>query len=296
VGIYPAVLASPVESSSKTIARILCLFITSNLGHRCPESYTTVWAQLKASLSNYTQARRWVDMTNFADYMVLSFYGGNEHDWLPDRNWAAAGPRHPDLGGWKFFVQDQDISLQDVNANCTLGWRVPEIAPDGVFTALMAHTEFKVLFRDRVYRHLFNDGALSPAKAGASYQLRANEISDAVVAEIARWQPGSSQGPLPWDRDGEWTAEKNYLLNTCFPQRPAKLITQFRARGWYPVVTMKTRALSGSEWSGISEASFHLPGTQPGSTSNITRVPVLTIASSSSRHPWHSRRTPTAMA
>ena len=194
------------------------------------ESWSSVWAKLKASLGNFTQAQRWVDMDSLVDYMVLSFYAGNDWDWSTQHNWGAAGPRLPDQGGWKFFPQDVDLSLQDVNADCT-----DQTVPDGVFQALMAHPDFKVLWRDRVYRHLFNDGLLTPAKASESYRYRLNEIATAVVAETARWQPSSSVGALPWDRDGEWTVEKNYLLNTFFPQRTAKVLSQFKAKGWYPL-------------------------------------------------------------
>ncbi len=115
-----------------------------------------------------------MDTSNLADYMVLSFYLGNDWDWWTQRNWSAAGPRLPDQGGWQNGKQD---------------------APDGVFSALMEHADFKVLFRD---------GVLTPAKAAASYDLRANSIATAIVAETARWQPSSSVGPLPWDRDGTW--------------------------------------------------------------------------------------------
>lgn len=193
------------------------------------ESWSTVWGQMKASLSNYTQAKRWVDVTNLADYMILSYYAGNDWDWSAQHNWSAAGPRLPDWGGWKFFQQDQDISLSFVTADCT-----DQGVPDGIFGTLMAHADFKVLFRDRIYKHLFHDGVLTPAKAGGYYQLRANEIFTAIVAETARWQPSGIVAP-PWDRDGEWTAERNYLVNTYFPQRTAIQMNQFRARGWYPV-------------------------------------------------------------
>ncbi len=194
------------------------------------ESWSTVWAQLKASLASYSAAKRWVDVTNLADYMVLSFYAGNDWDWSTQHNWGAAGPRLPDQGGWKFFEQDQDICLQDVNADNT-----DQSAPDNVFGALMAYPDFQVLFRDRIYKHLFHNGVLTPAKVASFYQVRTNEIQTAIVAETARWQPTSSVGPLPWDRNGEWTVEKNYLLNTYFPQRTAIQLNQFRARGWYPV-------------------------------------------------------------
>jgi len=194
------------------------------------ETWRFAWDQLKASLGNYAQAKRWVDVTNLADYMVLAFWTGNDWDWTTTHNWGAAGPRLPDWGGWKFFCQDNDISLQDVNIDCT-----DQGVPDNVFSSLMTHADFRVLFRDRIYKHMFHDGVLTPAKAAGYYNLRANEISTAIVAETARWQPAATAGPAPWDRDGEWTAEKNYLLNTYFPNRGAIQMNQFRTRGWYPV-------------------------------------------------------------
>ena len=212
------------------------------------ESWSTVWAQMKASLTNYTEAKRWVDVTSLADYMILSFYAGNDWDWTSLHNWAAAGPRLPDAGGWKFFSQDQDLCLQDLNANCT-----DQDVPDGVFTALMAFPDFKVLFRDRVYKHFFHDGVLTPAKVSGYYSLRTTEINTAIVAETARWQPGSSVGTLPWDRDGEWTVERNYMLNTYFPGRTTAQLNQFKAKsGWYPL-----DAPEMSQWGGAIA-----PGTQ----------------------------------
>ena len=194
------------------------------------ESWSQVWAQLKSSLGNYAEAQRWVDVTNLADYMILSFYAGNDWDWTTQHNWGAAGPRLPDRGGWKFFQQDQDISLQAINADST-----DQGVPDNIFPELMRHADFRVLFRDRIYKHLFHDGVLTPGPAAAGYELRAQEINSAMVAETVRWQPGSSVGPLPWDRDGEWTVERNYLMNTYFPRRATVQVGQFRSRGWYPV-------------------------------------------------------------
>ncbi len=217
------------------------------------ESWATIWAQMKASLGNYTEAKRWVDVTNLADYMVLSFYIGNDWDWTTQHNWSAAGPRLPDRGGWKFFSQDQDVSLQEVNADST-----DQNVPDGVFTTLMTQADFKILFRDRLYKHLFHDGLLTPAKALATYQYRANEIFTAIVAETARWQPTSSQGPLPWDRDGEWTVERNYLTGTFFPGRTAALMSQVRARGWYPL-----DAPEMSQWGGAVPSGTQISLTGP---------------------------------
>src|SRR5262249_442767 len=143
-----------------------------------------------------------------------SFYAGNDWDWSAQHNWGAAGPNLPDRGGWKFFEQDSDICLQDVAADCT-----DQDVPDGVFTALMRFPDFRLLFRDRVCRHCFGNGILTPARAGAIYDIRMNEIGTAIIAESARWQPSSSIATLPWDRDQEWMNEWRYLKNTFFPQR-----------------------------------------------------------------------------
>ncbi|MGI8603989.1 MAG: lamin tail domain-containing protein [Verrucomicrobiales bacterium] len=220
---------------------------TTGSNHGGGDSWSTVWGQLKASLSNYTEAKRWIDVTNLADYMVLSFYAGNDWDWWPQRNWSAAGPKLRDRGGWKFFEQDSDICLQDVNANCT-----DQGVPDGIFGSLRAqHADFRVLFRDRIYKHCFHGGVLTPAKAASCYNARAEEIFVALVAETARWQPGSSVGPLPWDRDGEWTVEWNYFKNTFFPQRTNVLLNQIRANGWYPIEAPEYNQRGGAVPSGF---------------------------------------------
>ncbi|MCC7375783.1 MAG: lamin tail domain-containing protein [Verrucomicrobiales bacterium] len=196
------------------------------------ETWSTTWSKVKASLSTYNEARRWIDVTNLCDYMLLAFYAGNDWDWSSDHNWSAAGPRLPDRGGWKFFHQDSDIILQDVTADCT-----DQNVPDGIFQSLMRFADFRVLLRDRVYRHCFGNGILTPARAAAVYDARMNEIREAIVAETARWQPSSTVGTLPWDRDQEWTNEWRYLKETFFPQRTDRLLQQLRAHsGWWTVL------------------------------------------------------------
>jgi hypothetical protein len=198
------------------------------------------WNALKTSLETYPQAQRWIDVTNLCDYMVLSFYAGNDWDWSAQHNWSAAGPRLVDHGGWKFFQQDSDICLQDVAADCT-----DQAVPDGVFSALMRYGDFRVLFRDRVYKHCFNGGALT--RAGTFYDARMNELATAIIAETARWQPSSSIAALPWDRDQEWTNEWKYLRTVFFPQRTARLIQQLRLHaGWWPVDPPELNRTGGS--------------------------------------------------
>ena len=214
---------------------------TTGSDHGDQGTWRDAWTPLKASLNNYTNAQRWIDVTNLCDYMILSFYAGNDWDWSGQHNWSAAGPRFADRGGWKFFEQDSDITLQDIVADCT-----DQDVPDGVFSSLISQADFKSLFRDRVYKHCYNDGMLTPARAGGLYEARMNELTNAIIAETARWQPSSSIAVLPWDRDQEWATEWKYIREIYFPQRTTALIGQFRKRaGWWPAEPPVLSRLNG---------------------------------------------------
>ncbi|MEZ5304567.1 MAG: lamin tail domain-containing protein [Verrucomicrobiales bacterium] len=194
------------------------------------DHWQPTWAALKdAAATNYALAQRWIDLENLADYMLLNFYAGNTWDWNPNQNWMASGPNQPDRGGWKFFCWDADIILQDVANDATV-----KNVPDGLFSILMQnHEAFRVLFRDRIFRHCSEGGALTADRASAIYDTGRAQIFDSVVAETARWQPAGAAS-APWDRDGEWEAEYQHYQTVWFPQRTAILLSQLRARGWYP--------------------------------------------------------------
>jgi hypothetical protein len=193
------------------------------------EQWQPAWNAMKAAATtSATEAARWLDFENLADYMLLSFYAGNPWDWNPNQNWMAGGPNKPDFNGWKFFHWDADICLQDVGANA-----LNKDVPDNVFTRIMTQPDFQVLFSDRIFKHCFHEGVLTSNRVSDIFQHRVNEISTSIVAETARWQ--SAAANPPWDRDDEWQNEVDRMLNSYFPQRTGILLDQFRARGWYPV-------------------------------------------------------------
>lgn len=189
------------------------------------------WQALNSAASaSFAAASRWIDLENLIDYQLLNYYAGNPWDWNPNQNWMAGGPNRPDSpsGGWKFFGWDSDICLQDPNA-----WVFNKDVPDGLFTTLMRHEEFRMLFRDRVFKHCFHDGALTPHRVQQIHSYRANEIRLSIIAETARWQ-GSAERP-PWDRDDEWQAELN-RMRSFFQVRTGILLNQLRRHSnWYPV-------------------------------------------------------------
>ncbi|MCB1094179.1 MAG: lamin tail domain-containing protein [Verrucomicrobiae bacterium] len=194
--------------------------------HGNGDTWWANWAELKSRArgDDYAAAEDVIDMENLVDYMLLSYYAGNTWDWNPNQNWMAGGPKAPGAGGWKFYSWDCDIIFQDVNGN-----NLNKAVPDNLFADLIRnHEEFRILVRDRIYKHFFNSGALTPEAVRSVFDFRANQIISSIVAETARWQPASPRS-RPWDRDGEWMDEWNHYKEIYFPQRTEVVLDQLRS-------------------------------------------------------------------
>ncbi|HNC96629.1 MAG TPA: CotH kinase family protein, partial [Myxococcota bacterium] len=110
------------------------------------------WAALVAASNSFEEARRYLDVDDYLDYMVLNYYAGNAWDWYSWHNWQAAGPARPDAGGFRFHSSDSDICLSytwDVNI-LSLG------GPSDIFLGLnrQEDPDFQVALADAIYRNL----------------------------------------------------------------------------------------------------------------------------------------------
>ncbi|MBI1839549.1 MAG: lamin tail domain-containing protein [Verrucomicrobia bacterium] len=219
----------------------------------------TAWNQMmtivNAGLSTpeqYALLLQYLDVDDFIDYMMLNQYATN-HDG-PNatiaNNMRATRRRAPG-GLFRFFVWDMEYTFwypREHNLNFDL-----DQSPARIFQKLRANPEFRLRFADHAQRHLFNNGALTPAVAAARWQARANEIYGAVVGESARW--GDVRRPAqPYTRNVEWTAELNRLLNDYFPVRTGVYLDQLSAGGLFP----KASAPSFSQQGGDIIPGFNL--------------------------------------
>ena len=221
--------------------------------HGNGDTWWANWAELKSRArgDDYAAAAELIDLENLVDYMLLSYYAGNTWDWNPNQNWMAGGPKTPGAGGWKFYSWDCDIIFQDVNGN-----NLSKTVPDGVFADLVRnHEEFRILVRDRIYKHFFNEGALTPQSVHTVFDFRANQIVDSIVAETARWQPGSPRS-RPWDRDGEWMDEWDHYKEVYFPQRTEIVLGQLRSTRVGREILYPVEAPEFSQRGGTVPANF----------------------------------------
>jgi hypothetical protein len=181
--------------------------------HRAP------WDFVLAHRRSYTALQDRIDLQHLIDFMLMWNYGNAEQEF------RAAGPIDPG-SGFKFWLGDGDGYLR--TSALTLN-RTGDGGPAGIFGALTAerHPDFMMLLADRIYRHFFHEGALTPARNEARLNERMDEIADSLVAECARWGYRTPEN---------WAAAAETIRTDLFPYRTANLFTMLRQRGLYPAI------------------------------------------------------------
>lgn len=160
--------------------------------------------------SNYRALAEVLDLENFADYMLLHFFGDAE-DW-PHHNGHAMSNRGAN-GPFQFYVWDQEIALD--NLQMKRYDSADANRPGGLFQQLRDSEEFQLLFADRVQKHLFNDGALTVKACQDRYMALANRIDKAIVAESARW--GDTQESTPYGNTIDQPRDPNDVDDLAYP-------------------------------------------------------------------------------
>lgn len=210
-----------------------------------------------------------IDPDNLIDYMMVIYFGGNLDapiSWFlgedSPNNFYGMRDRTGKSGGFKFFAHDAEHTLLDVNEDRTGPFRAgsqgaSKSNPQYFFQQLTASTEFRMRVADRVHRHFFNDGVLTPAAARDRVARRTNEIFSAVVLESARW--GDSKQATPFTRNAEWLSEVNRIQQSYLSQRTSVVLGQLRARGWYPAVDAPEFSRHGGSFQDTTAISISAP-------------------------------------
>ena len=210
---------------------------------------------------------RLVDVENLIDYMICTFYMGDLdapissflQNSRPNNFYAVYNRTNPD--GFKFFRHDGEHTMFNVNENRTgpysAGQQSQYFNPQWLHQQLAAHPEYKMRFADRVYKHFFNDGVMTPEAAAGLLTARKDAIDLAIIAESARW--GDAKVTKPRTRDNDWLPQVRYLLDEYFPKRTDIVLGQFRAKGWYPNV----EAPSFNQHGGVADSGFILAMAAP---------------------------------
>ncbi len=194
---------------------------------------TKAWTELQrdAVIDDYAQLQQYLDVENYADYMLLQFYAGNDWDWNVAQNWMAARKREPG-SGFVFFSWDSDVMLRSTaNANV-----INRGGPGNLWNlrgGVKQHPEFLLLMADRAHQYLFGDGMLTDDRLRADVNALANQIRLPLIAETARWG-GRTYTPDTWEGAIQWMLDR--YAPTTPGGRAETLLTQLRRAGIYPSV------------------------------------------------------------
>lgn len=187
-----------------------------------------------ADPDRYAEVTELLNIEQFIDYVILNFYSGNT-DW-GHNNWYAV-VHNPD-GRVNYFVWDGEKSWYD-GAHIYLGKetfggqrnRMLRLVP-----ALMENPDFRMAFADRLYKHLFNDGALTEANARARWLAITEPLEQAIIGESARWGDVAFDPPLT---QADWRIARQDVL-AQIDGNVARFIKLAREAGYYPAIDPPT--------------------------------------------------------
>lgn len=165
---------------------------------------------------DWAKIQQVINIDQYIDYQLINRYGGNA-DLKTNGNWRAAGGGpfpvgQPELmAPWDLYSWDAERTLESPTAS-----NVP-LDPLNIRGALEANPDYMLRLADRVQKHFYGDGALTPTATAARWEKYANDLDRAIIAESARW--GDHRESTPYTRDGAWLTEQNRLYTSYFPVR-----------------------------------------------------------------------------
>ncbi|MFM1921910.1 MAG: hypothetical protein RLZZ303_3544 [Candidatus Hydrogenedentota bacterium] len=161
---------------------------------------------------HYAQLGTQLDLTAFADYLLIQLYTGNV-DW-PFNNWTAARERS-ERSLFRFYTWDMEAAFGNVGvSNFTTslrggGLNGEESPVARLYRAVRANAQFRELVAQRAAHHLSDAGALGANNMMARYEE--------LRARMAGVLPGIS----------------TFIRDEWIPQRKAILLEQLVAEGLY---------------------------------------------------------------
>ena len=230
-------------------------------------SFDKMVSLAQAGNYNSIKSEDLLSMESYIDYLLLNFYIGN-WDWGTN-NWYAARNRVNTNGGFHFFSWDSESTFTNgVNFNLVTGgakfgnsalWKILH-GSDGK-SGLLQNEKFKIIFAERIQKHLFDGGALTPEKTAERYRELSKEIETAIILESARWGsyrrdvlPGDGKPPLYNRNDHLYPKQEDFYRN-YFPKRTEILYNQLKEANFIPDIKAPVFSAAGGKITAPEELS-----------------------------------------
>ncbi len=200
----------------------------------------------------------YIDADHLATYMLLHYYTGDGDGPLSNflgmnkaNNWRGFRNRLTDAG-WRFFPHDCEHTLlapswvvARATNNTTGGTNRSNFTysnSEWIHEDLATNPEYKLKIADVAQKYLFNDGALTAAKAQPLFDARAAQIPQAIVADCTRWGTSATNHTL-----AQWNARLANIRTNFFPTRAATVFAHLQTRGFIPTATPPVYSQRGGQ-------------------------------------------------
>lgn len=224
-------------------------------------AWNELWSRANQDLTvwqNYTNFAALCDVTSLSDYLIIRHYVDIQ-DW-DNKNTYAVRRRAPGET-FKFVCWDSERALERPTGNSAFSVN-NNLRPSGLFQRVQTNAEFKLHFADRVHKHFFHDGAMTPSRATNIWRQRSDVIDTVIAAESARWGDFRQER---WQTTTVYTPAEHYfpyqqnLLTNFFPGRTAFILNEYIARGLYPALAAPAFSQHGSGFSNSANISISGP-------------------------------------
>lgn len=191
--------------------------------------------------ANYAKMKAMIDLPQFHDYLLLTWYAGMV-DWPNNNYYGSMSQEYP----LRMFAWDCEQSWDYAFGAFPGGW-VPHAfrkdKQDGpvlakIFNRAKINPDFLIEFADRVYKQCFNGGPLEDENSRARWSALAAYISNAVVAESARWGDGLNDGTTR-TRNEHWY-QSVLAVDDVMQGNVDQFVQALQAEGYFPGIMPPT--------------------------------------------------------
>ena len=242
-----------IEATDGTLEKWKQLWEAGEAGFSKDVDYFRIQG-LNPDLSPNPLYEKLLDVDNLIDYMIITLFTGDfdgpisgfRNNSSPNNFYAIYSRINPD--GFKFFRHDGEHTLFfnnwgiDRTGPYSAGENFLDSNPQWIHQKLSENENYRLRFADRVYKHLFDKGALTLTNNIERIKNRKAEIETAIIAESARW--GDSKTSLPLTKI-DWENAIDFIINEYLPIRKNVVLEQLKSKGLFTNITPPNFNLKG---------------------------------------------------
>ena len=187
----------------------------------------TAWANVVSLRDDFEALHGYLDMPQFVDFMLMLMSGNSEAEH------RAVGPVGAGSGFVLYYNDGDGFTRNPPN-------RTGHAGPENLLSTLRAedHPDFRVLMADRIQKHYFNNGLMTPGPAVQRLLQRTTQIERAFLAEAARWDYRSPSS---------WASARDSYISNILSNLPQIVIPRFQAAGLLPATAAPEFSQHGGE-------------------------------------------------